>query len=166
MTTFTTFAPTATAPFAFQPTLDDAQYQAVITWGLAGQRWYINLYDQAGNRIFTLPLIGSATAIQTAALSWNGVTNIVTVTTAVPHGIPLGFTVQLTVVGVAPAAYNGIWDMFATAPSTLTFPLATDPVGDATVNGSIGHDINIAGGYFMTSTLVFRETTQQFEVSP
>ncbi len=166
MTTFVTFAPSATVPFSFQPKLDGAQYQAVITWGLAGQRWYVNLYDQTGNLIFYLPVIGSPTAIQTASLSWSGVQNLVTVTTAVPHGIPPGLTVELTVVGVLPMAYNGIWDMFSTAPSTLTFPLATDPGSDATVNGNIGRDINIAGGYFKTSTLVFREATQQFEVTP
>lgn len=166
MTTVTTFAPAATKPFSFSPILDGAQYQAVITWGLAGQRWYVNLLDQTGTLVFCLPVIGSPTAIQTADLSWSGVQNLVTVTTAVPHGIPLGFTVQLTVVGVSPAAYNGIRNMFATAPSTLTFPLPADPGGDATVNGNIGHDINLAGGYFKTSTFVFREATQQFEVSP
>jgi len=166
MTTFTIFSPSATVPFSFSPILDGTQYQAKITWGLSGQRWYINLFDQTGNLIFYLPIIGSPTAIQTAALTWSGVQNLVTVTTAVPHGIPLGVTAQLTVVGVSPSAYNGIWSMFVTAPSTLTFPLAIDPGSDATVNGNIGHDINIAGGYFTTSTFVFREATQQFEVSP
>jgi len=166
MTTFTTFAPSATVPFSFQPKLDGVQYQAVITWGLAGQRWYVNLYDQTGNLIFYLPLIGSPTAIQTSALSWDGVQSLVTVTTAIPHGIPIGFTVELTIVGVSPSAYNGIWNMFVTSPSTLTYPLAADPGGDATVNGNIGRDIDIAGGYFKTSTFVFREATQQFEVTP
>jgi len=166
MTTFTTFAPTATKPFSFQPTMDGAQYNAVITWGLAGQRWYVNLYDQTGNLIFYLPMIGSPTALQTSTLTWSGVQNLVTVTTAVPHGLPIGITVQLTIVGVAPAAYNGIWTMFVIGPSTLTYPLDVDPGSDATVNGNIGRDINIAGGYFKTSTLVFRDATQQFEVSP
>ena len=166
MTTFTTFTPSATVPFSFQPTLNGVQYKAVITWGLAGQRWYVNLYDQTGTLIFYLPLIGSSTAIQTASLTWDGVQNLVSVTTAVPHGLPLGITAQLTITGVSPAAYNGIWDLFATGPSTLTFPQSVDPGGDATVNGNIGRDINIAGGYFQTSTFVFRESTQTFEVTP
>jgi len=166
MTTFTTFAPTATVPFSFSPTLDGAQYKAVITWGLAGQRWYVNLYNQTGNLIFYLPLIGSPTAVQTLSLTWDGVQNLVTVTTVVPHGLPIGITAQLTISGVTPAAYNGIRDLFAIGPSTLTFPQSVDPGGDATVNGNIGRDINIAGGYFNTSTFVFRQTTQQFEVAP
>jgi len=29
-----------------------------------------------------------------------------------------------------------------------------------------GYDINLVGGYFTTSTLVFRERTNNFEVSP
>jgi hypothetical protein len=166
MTTVTAFMPSAIVPFSFSPTLDGAQYSAVVTWGLAGQRWYVNLYDQGGNLIFYLPAIGSPTAIQTASLTWDGVQNLVTVITAVPHGLPIGITAELTITGVSPASYNGIWDLFSTGPSTLTFPLSVDPGGDATVNGNVGRDINIAGGYFETSTFVFREATQNFEVTP
>ena len=41
-------------------TLDGVAYQAVIGFNVFGQRSYITLTDQYGNRLFTLPLIGSA----------------------------------------------------------------------------------------------------------
>lgn len=167
MTTYTPFLPTATAAFQFQPTLDGAPYTLIVTWGLAGQRWYVNLYDQNGVRIVTLPLIASGNPAPTASLTWDGVRQKVTVTTAAPHGLMIGSVVEMTVSGVSPAGYNGVFHMeVVSGPSTLTYPLATDPGGPATSQGSIGRDINIGGGYFQTSTLVFRDETQQFEINP
>ncbi len=166
MTTYTPFLPTATTPFQFTPTLDGAQYTLVITWGLAGQRWYVNLYDQNGGLIFYLPLIGSGSPAPTASFTWDGVRQIATATLVNPHGFMIGSIVEQTVTGVAPAGYNGTFDMIVSGPSTLTYTLTTDPGGPATVQGTIGRDINIAGGYFQTSTLVFRDSTQQFEVNP
>ncbi len=166
MTTYVLFQPSITAPFQFSPTLDGVQYSAVVTWGLAGQRWYINLYDQTGNRIFTLPVIGSPDAIQTSSLTWDELTGTVTVTTAAAHGLTIGMVVELTITDVVPATYNGIWSLFVTGPMTLTFSQETDPGGDATAQGNIGRDINIAGGYFQISTLVYRQSTGQFEISP
>ena len=34
------------------------------------------------------------------------------------------------------------------------------------VGSPVGTDINMVGGYFTTSSLVFRQPSQQFEVSP
>ncbi len=166
MTAFTDFTPTATAAFRFLPVLDGKPYSLVVTWGLAGQRWYVNLYDQTGALVFYLPLIGSSDAIATSALTWDTTTQLVTVTTAVPHGLIIGSVVELTIVGVSPSTYNGVIDVVPTSPSTLTYLQTTDPGGDATVQGTIGRDINLGAGYFQTSTLVFRESTQQFEVNP
>ena len=167
MTTYTPFLPTATVPFQFAPTLDGAQYTLVVTWGLAGQRWYVNLYDQNGVLVFYLPLIGSVSPAPTASLTYDGVSQLATVTTVSPHGLMIGSIVDMTISGVSPAGYNGVFTMeVVSGPSTLTYTLPTDPGGPATVQGSIGRDINIAAGYFQTSTLVFRDATQQFEVNP
>jgi hypothetical protein len=166
MTTVTDFLPTATAPFQFTPTLDGAQHTLIVTWNVAGQRWYVNLYDQNSVLVFYLPLIGSDDPIDTSALSWDATTQLVTVTTAVPHALTIGSVVALTISSVMPNAYNGVFNLVVTGPSTLTYQQSTDPGGDATVQGTIGRDINIAAGYFQTSTLVFRQSTQQFEVSP
>lgn len=45
-----------------QLTLDGAGYSGVIFWELFGQRPYITITDQYGQRILTLPLIGSPSA--------------------------------------------------------------------------------------------------------
>lgn len=89
MTTYV-FAPTPTAPYQFQPTLDGAQYTANVTWNVFGQRWYLNVYQLDGTLVCAVALVGS------------------------------------------PDDY----------------------------------DINLVGGYFTTSTLVFRQSSQNFEVNP
>lgn len=84
------FNPSVKSNFQFQGTMDGAVYTFICTWNLAGERYYINCFDQNTNRIFTLPMIGS-----------------------------------------------------------------TDT-----------NNVNLAGGYFLTSTLVFRTSTQSFEITP
>lgn len=90
MSTIIKFTPLATANFTFQCTLDSSNYNAIITWNMFSQRYYINLYTQNGTLVFCLPVIGS-------------------------------------------------------------------------ING---YDINLAGGYFQNSMLVFRSSSQSFEIIP
>jgi hypothetical protein len=59
MTTVTSFRPTATSLFQFQPTLDGQVYTAVTTWNVYGQRWYINIYSLNGSLVVAQPLIAS-----------------------------------------------------------------------------------------------------------
>ena len=59
MTTYTTFTPSATANFQFQPTLDGNTYTAIVTWNVAAQRYYINLYDLSNTRILTIAMVAS-----------------------------------------------------------------------------------------------------------
>jgi hypothetical protein len=84
------FLPNITQAFQFQATLDGSSYNCLVTWNLAGQRFYVSCYDLSGNLVFSLPLIGS------------------------------------------PSFY----------------------------------DINIAGGYFTTSTLVYRIANKQIIITP
>lgn len=84
------FSPSLKSNFQFQCTLDQQDYTCIVTWNLFGQRYYINLYDNNGVRVLTLPLISS------------------------------------------PNWYN----------------------------------INLVGGYFNVSTMVFREASQNFEILP
>jgi hypothetical protein len=44
------------------------------------------------------------------------------------------------------------------------YPLAQPPAEQPLKLGRATYDINLAGGYFVTSHLVFRQATQQFEV--
>jgi len=90
MTTLTQFTPTVNQNFSFQPTLDGQQYNVVITWGLFGVRWILNVYTLQNVLIVQKPL------------------------TASPDD----------------------------------------------------YDINLIEGYFTTSTLVYRDSSNNFEVSP
>lgn len=58
-TTTYQFAPSATAPFQFQPTFDSNVYTVIVTWSLFGVRYYINVYQLDGTLIVSRPLIGS-----------------------------------------------------------------------------------------------------------
>lgn len=165
MTTFTNFAPTPNAPFSFQPTLDGQVYIATVPWLTFGQRWYLNLTDVSGNSIAFLPVIGSATGTNIESISWDQNSQTVTVVTAEAHGWNPYTTATLTVSGVSPTAFNGTFSCFVVDDVTLTYLLASDP-GMMTQSGTISYDINILGGYFQTSTMVFRQASQQFEVSP
>jgi hypothetical protein len=162
MTTFTDFAPTPFAPFTFQPTLDGNQYTATLTWNLFSQSYYINIFDLSGNLVVARKLIGSDVGVDTTSLSWNNGT--VTVVTSTPHGNAIGKTINLTVVGVVPDAYNGIVSALILDASTFSYALASNP-GLATQQGVVNYDISLTGGYF-DSTLVYRQSNSQFEVSP
>lgn len=162
VTTVTAFQPSSTAPFQFQPTLDGDVYNVVVTWNLFGARYYVSIYQLDGALVVTLPLIGSASGVNVSSLAWSG--GVVTATTEAPHGYAVASVVALTVAGCAPDAYNGQFDCVVTGPSTLTYQLADDP-GSFTQLGTIAYDISLVDGYFDT-TMVFREASQSFEVSP
>lgn len=165
MTTFIPFAWPPNAAFSAQIVLDGAPYTLLVNWGLFGQRPYANLFDQSGNRIFTQALVGSSDPIPISSLSWNGITQQVTLVTAAPHGVPIGAIANLTLSGATPNVYNAVWQMGAYNATTLTFPLASDP-GATTVNGTVAANLNLLGGYGFTSTLIFRDSSQNFEVTP
>lgn len=163
MTTYTTFTPNSLAPFSFNPTLDGQVYAATVTWNVFGQRWYLNVTQLDGTPVFTLPLIGSPPILTLEALSWANGT--VTATTSTPHGFLPLTTTTLVVSGCSPAVYNGTVEAFVTGADTFTYPLSTIP-GTVTALGSAAYNINLAAGYFQTSTLVYRQDSGQFEVTP
>lgn len=162
MTTFIDFVPPTNTPFEFSPTLDGAQYNATVTWNLFGRRWYVNVYDLGGLLIFSVPMIGSQTGITIANGSWaNG---RVTITTTMPHEYTVGQIVEFTVAECLPDAYNGKQKCEIASANSYIYDLAANP-GTFTALGTTHYNINIAGGYF-ASTLVYRVSSNQIEVSP
>lgn len=162
MTTITPFVPNNRVPFAFQPTLDGQVYNVTVTWNLFGVRYYINVYSLAGVLVVAKAMVGSPDGLAIEGLSWaNGKAFA---TTSLPHGFKIGTTIALTVTGCAPDAFNGQIQAFVTGPQTLTWAIAGDP-GMATAFGAVTYNISLVAGYF-ASTLVFRQSSQQFEVSP
>jgi hypothetical protein len=131
-------------------------------WNVSGQRWYLNLKDLSGNLIVNLPIIASPPSRNLQALSW--VRGASLAVTALPHGFKLGSTIRLSVADCLPVAYNGIINALITGTMTFSYPLTADP-GQATVLGTAGFEVNLVGGYF-SSRMIFRATSQRFEVTP
>lgn len=171
MTTTFPFTPSPQGPFQFSPTLDGTAYNAVVTWNLFGQRYYISLFDLNGTLIFCLPLIGSAAAINLASATW--AQGIATATLAPFTGpdenarvyYSTGTLVNLTISAVQPDVYNGAFQVSIIDDTTFSYLLPVDDPGPATQLGMASYDVNLAGGYF-NSRLVFRQSSQMFEVSP
>lgn len=162
MTSFT-FRPASQVLFQFQPTLDGAEYNVILTWSLFGKRYYINIYALDGTLAVSKALVGSPTGVNIQSLVW--ARGFVTLTAIAPHNYKIGDTLKLTVSGVLPAAYSGVFEMLVTGPNTLRYALSTDP-GLVTAFGSVSYDINLVAGYFATSRMVFRTASSQFEVTP
>lgn len=163
MTTFFDFQPSPQQLPSFTVTLDGAQYVLTMPWNLFGQRYYVNCSDLEGNLIFLLPLIGSPDGLIAQSIAWDNGEAIVTTTE--PHGYRVGTTINLTLRQAAPDAYNGSFDFLVEGPDTLSYPLASNP-GVNTSPGILYNDINLAAGYFETSTLVYRTSSSQLEVNP
>jgi hypothetical protein len=78
------------------------------------------------------PILATPQALST--LTWAG--NVVTGTTAAPHGYPTGQTLSLTIAGATPSGYNGTFQCTITGASTFTYPLVSNP-GSETVPGTV-----------------------------
>lgn len=160
MTSFR-FTPTALTPFVFQPSLDGAQYTATVRWNLFGRRYYVALTTLDGSPVFNVPLVESPAGVTLQTLAW--AFGKVTAVALVPHGLPVGSVVALTIAGCAPVGYNGSFKAFVTSDTEFTYPVVTNP-GELTQAGVASYSINMAGGYFIGSTLTYRNG--QFEVLP
>jgi hypothetical protein len=53
--------------------------------------------------------------------------SVVTATTAVAHGYPVGVQIQLTIAGANPAGYNGTFLATITSSTQFTYPLVSNP---------------------------------------
>lgn len=169
MTQYFPFRPSATSVFSFSPVLDGETYSATVPWLLFGARYYLSLQKLDGTQVWYGAVVGSPTGVQIQSLSWAH--GRATAATAVPHGFKPASTVSLAVRGCSPDAFNGAVAALVTGPSSVSWPLATDP-GAAMVFGSASRDVNILGGVanglggYFSSTMMFRTASQTFEVNP
>ena len=53
------FTPSSVSNFQFSDTFDNTTCTIVVSWNIAGQRYYINMYDNSNALIVCMPLIGS-----------------------------------------------------------------------------------------------------------
>lgn len=164
MTTYFPFTPSNLSTPQFLPTFDGQQYQVNIVWSLFGQRYYVMCRALDGALIYNQALVESTPGLPIQAMAWNIQTKTVNGSTQVPHGYRLGMTINLTVSAAAPGAYNGLFKVLITGPSSFSYPLSLDlDPGPTTTAGILSYNINMNGAYF-ESSLVFRN--QNFEVNP
>lgn len=167
MTTYTLFTPpplAASSPFGFQPTLDFQVANVLIPWSLFGRRWYFQLTDTSGNPIVLRSLVGSPDGVLNKKIT-TYLEGFVIVETIEPHGYKVLDTVNLTLSGVLPADLNGVWSCFITGPTTYRFSFLQN-FSNITTYGRTEYNVNLVAGYAAISTLVFRESSQNFEVTP
>lgn len=160
MSTFVTFAPSTTSAFTFQPVLAGVQYNATVTWNIFGQRYYLNLYDLAGNLVLATAIVASGPVIS-STFQWAATGGgLATITTEAPHNVPIG---QLASVRVAltDSAFDGDWQVLSTGPTTLTYALG-NPSSNQPLTGQISFDLNIAAP-LGAGRLLYHYSTQQFE---
>lgn len=53
------FNPQPSVPFQFDAVLDGETYTILCAWNVFGQRYYINIYSSANDRILTVARVGS-----------------------------------------------------------------------------------------------------------
>lgn len=88
----------------------------------------------------TVITVATEAAKTITAMSWSG--GVVTVT-ATAHGFNIGDIV--TVAGVTPSGYNGVYEVTSVAnANTFTFALAATP-GNVTVQGTAAYGTNVSG---------------------
>lgn len=163
MTQLVAFVPPPNNIFSFQPILDGQTCLATTWWNSDSQRWFVTVTGPSGAALFTIPLIGSPYAVPIESLSWANGT--VRATTSRPHGFRKLTTMNLSVVGCSPVAYNGVVTAFVTGPTSFTYQIQSDP-NEADQLGQVSYDINLGAGYLKSSMFLFREQNQMFEISP
>ena len=98
------------------------------------------------------PLLRPAAA--NTSITWTS--NVATVTTTSPHGLPVGEVIYLTILGAVAMAYNGTWPCTITGASTFTFALPTSQSSASPAGswqpGSVNVVTQMATTYFSQST--------------
>lgn len=161
MSTTVQFTPNTSSAFRFQPVIAGKQYTAVITWNIAGERYYLNLFDTSGNLVLTTAVVSSGPRVS-ATMTWvdTGVGGVATATTAAPHNVPVGRLAQVHI-SQTNSAYDGNWRVLATGPNTLTFAIG-NPNQSQPLPGQLSFDLNLVAP-LGAGWLIFRYDVQQFE---
>ena len=152
-TQYVDFQPTVNTLFQFPAVFDGGQYQVIVPWGLFGQRYYLSCNAADGSNVFYKGLVGSPSR-QGTPFTTNALNSIATVDN--PTGIGIGTVVVSN--NVPPGTIVTFIAGTVLALSQAAIATGTDAAA------LFSNDINLLGGYFVTSTLVFRAATAQFEI--
>jgi hypothetical protein len=173
MTTIIPFLPSNIFPPTFQVTFDGASFKIVVSFNVAAQRYYINVYGLDNTWIITVPLIQTPPARAVEVISYDNLRRVVNVQLVNPSqwAVPLssagtnmapGTMADYTFENFTPDVYNGRFRCLHINDQNIEFPMADDP-GEALILGSISRHLSMVEGIF-TSTFIYRNGA--FEVSP
>lgn len=165
MPSYVQFIPQATQAFTFSATLDGAPVTCQVPWNLFANRWYLSLTDTSGLLIVYRALAASPDPIVIKSMTWDADDGVF-VETVTPHMLEFMSTCNLTIRGVNPIVLNGVWPCFVTGPTTFNYQPTGLQIAPIQSFGQMSYDINLGEGYFTVSTLVFRQSTQLFEIGP
>lgn len=172
MTTVIPFMPSNVITPTIHLTLDGQDCKMVITWNISAQRYYINIYGSDGIWIVTVPLVQTSPSRAIANASYDMLRRVMTVKLVDPIYFPVPLGANLTPPGTIadytlenfdPPLLNRKWRSLHIDDVTFSFSLADNP-GQIKVYGSVARYVDMIGGLFTTSKLIYRNGA--FEVSP
>jgi hypothetical protein len=142
--------------------LDYQDTTIIVTWNVASQRYFLNLYTLDGVWICTVPLVETSQGQQVLSMTYDPFQGVLIGTMASPMYRPPGQIVNYTLEGFSPSSLNSPQECLTLVDQRFSFP-STDP-GVITVMGHASRYHNMVEGYFQYSTLIFRNG--QFETNP
>jgi hypothetical protein len=174
MSTVIPFLPSNLVQPTFIGTFDSDQYRVTVSWNVAAQRYYINIYGQDGTWIVTVPLVQTPPARPVASVVYDNLRRVVTVKMIDPSQWPVplysaevltppGIIVDYTLENFDPPVLNAKWRSLHVDPITFSFPLANDP-GQVHILGSVSRMIDMVEGVFVTTRMIYRNGA--FEINP
>lgn len=132
---------------AFYDVSNQGAVGAPVVSGLANARWQtVNFGTPGGQFLYCVngadypQVYNGTTWAQVASVAAQTISSITrvgtlaTLTAAAPHGLVTGN--QITVTGATSSVYNGTYIVTVTGASTLTYVMASDPGGGASVVGT------------------------------
>ncbi len=174
MSTIIPFIPSNLVLPTFVATFDGDDYRVTVTWNVAAQRYFINIYGQDGSWIVTVPLIQTPPGRAIESFSYDNLRRVATVSMVDPSqwSVPIsaagmmtppGTIVDYTLENFDPPVLNQGWSALHINDVTFSFPLADDP-GQVHILGSVSRLIDMVEGIFLKTTFIYRNGA--FEVNP
>ena len=162
LTTYVPFRPSNTAAPRLTVQLDYQDTTMIVTWNVASQRYFINLYTLDGVWVCTVPLIETSQGQRVVTMNFDPNEGVLVGQMEAPMYRSPGQVVHYTLEGFSPPSINGFKECLTLVDQRFTFP-ADDP-GVISVMGHASRYMNMVDGYFQYSTLIFRNG--QFETNP
>jgi hypothetical protein len=162
--TYYPFKPSQVAAPRFQAVIDGVLTTVVVTWNVAAQRYYINVYTSTGALVVARAVVETARARPLNVFYYDNTQRAMIGILANPVWRPVGQIVNYTFEGFQPESLNHAQLVIRYGYHTgmFAYRINTNP-GEVTVLGSVSRYANMLEGYANQTSLIFRNN--QFEVN-